>query len=102
MGLPRFFYIKEREGSRLVNTSNFVEAVAKEMACGVEAAVECWMAQIDEAMTDLRLTSLGRLNAVTQILAHYKRLTGKEQLQRREKRSGPTSAVSEAVGSTGD
>ena len=42
------------------------------------------MAQIDEAMTDLRLTSLGRLNAVTQILANYKRLTGKEQLQRRK------------------
>jgi hypothetical protein len=43
------------------------------------------MAQIEEAMTDLRLTSLGRLNAVTQILANYKRLTGKEQLQRRKK-----------------
>jgi hypothetical protein len=84
-----------------VNTSNFVDAVAREMACRVETAVECWMAQIDEAMTDLRLTSLGRLNAVTQILASYKRLTGKEQLQCRQNRSGPSSVVSEAVGSTG-
>ena len=84
----------------MVNTSNFVDAVAREMACGVETAVECWMAQIEEAMTDLRLTSLGRLNAVTQILANYKRLTGKEQLQRRKKSSGPSSVVSEAVGST--
>ena len=86
----------------MVNTSNFVDAVAREMACGVETAVECWLAQIDEAMTDLRLTSLGRLNAVTQILANYKRLTGKEQLRRRKTRSGSSSVVSEAVGSTGN
>ena len=85
----------------MANTSNFVDAVAREMACGVETAVECWMAQIEEAMTDLRLTSLGRLNAVTQVLANYKRLTGKDQLQRRETRSGPPPTVSEAVGSTG-
>jgi hypothetical protein len=84
----------------LVNTSNFVDAVAREMACGVETAVECWMAQIDEAVTDLRLSSLGRLNAVRQILANYKSLTGKEQLQRRRKRSSPSSVVSEPVGST--
>jgi hypothetical protein len=70
-----------------------VDAVAREMARGVETAVECWMAQIDEAMTDLRLTSLGRLNAVNEILANYKRLTGKEQLQRREK-GGQCSVVS--------
>jgi hypothetical protein len=85
----------------LVNTSDFVDAVAREMACGVETAVECWLAQIDEAMTDLHLTSVGRLNAVTQILANYKRLTGKEQLQLRRKRGSPSSVVSEPVGSTG-
>ena len=85
-----------------MNTSNFVDAVAREMACGVETAVEFWMAQIDEAMADLRLTSLGRLNAVTQILANYKRLTGKDRLQSRETRSGPRSVVSEAVGLTGN
>ena len=84
---------------RLVSTSNFVDAVAREMACGVETAVESWMAQIEEAMTDLRLTSLGRLNAVTQILANYKRLTGKEQLQRRKK-SDPCSIVSNQQSST--
>ena len=58
------------------------------------------MAQIDEALTDLHLTTLGRLNAVTQILANYKRLTGKEDLQHR-KRTSQHSLVSEAVGSTG-
>ena len=85
----------------MVSTSNFVDAVAREMASGVETAVECWMAQIDEALTDRHLTSLGRLNAVAQILADYKRLTGKEQLQRRM-RSGQCSLRSEAVGSTGN
>jgi len=92
--------IKERQVIALVSTSNFVDAVAREMACGVETAVECWMAQIEEAMTDLRLTSLGRLNAVRQILTNYKRLTGRAQLQLRKKRSSPSSVVSEPVGST--
>ena len=102
---PRTRFTTDREqrkvGSHLVNTSNFVDAVAREMACGVETAVECWMAQIDEALADLHLTSLGRLNAVTQILANYKRLTGKEQLQHR-KRSSRCSALSEAVSSSGN
>jgi hypothetical protein len=93
---------KERQVIVLVNTSNFVDAVAREMACGVETAVECWMAQIDEAMTDLHLTSLGRLNAVRQILANYKSLTGKEQLQRRKNRSDSSSMVNQAVASTGN
>ena len=84
----------------MASTSNFVDAVAREMACGVETAVESWMAQIEDAMTDLRLTTLGRLNAVTQILANYKRLTGKEQLQRRKK-SDPCSIVSNQRSSTG-
>jgi hypothetical protein len=60
--------------------------------------VECWLAQIDEAMTDLRLTSLGRLNAVTQILANHKRVTGKEQLHRRKK-TAACSVLNEKVGS---
>ena len=84
----------------MVSTSNFVDAVAREMASGVETAVECWMAQIDEALTDLHLTTVGRLNAVTQILANYKRLTGKEDLRRRQ-RTSQHSLVSEA-GSTGN
>ncbi len=85
----------------MVSTSNFVDAVAREMASGVETAVECWMAQIDEALADLHLTTVGRLNAVKQILANYKRLTGKEDLQRR-KRTAQHSLVRDAVGSTGN
>ena len=80
-----------------MSTSTFVDAVAREMASGVETAVECWMAQIDEALTDLHLTTVGRLNAVTQILANYKRLTGKEDLHRRQ-RTAQHSLVRDAVG----
>jgi hypothetical protein len=61
--------------------SNFIEVVAAEMAHGVEAAVERWLAQIELALTDRQLTSLGRLNAVHEVLQDYKRLTGKVQLK---------------------
>ena len=53
------------------------------MSVGVERAVECWMSEIEQAITDMHLTSLGRLNAVCEILAEYKHLTGKTQLQDR-------------------
>ena len=63
--------------------TNLVEVIASEMAVGVDRAVECWMSQIEHALTDVHLTSLGRLNAVREILDEYKNLTGKVQLQGR-------------------
>jgi hypothetical protein len=62
---------------------NVVEILASEISSGVDRAVECWMSQIDEALTDVRLTSLGRLQAVRQIVEQYKNLTGKVQLRGR-------------------
>jgi hypothetical protein len=53
--------------------------IAEEMSYGVETAVECWMTQIDSALTDRQLSTLSRLNAVQQIVQNYKRLTGKMQ-----------------------
>jgi hypothetical protein len=58
-------------------------AIASEMAVGVDRAVECWMSEIEQALTDTHLTSLGRLNAVCEILNEYKQLTGKTQLKDR-------------------
>jgi hypothetical protein len=58
---------------------DLVQVIAEEMAYGVETAVECWMTEIDQAITDIQLTTLGRLNAVCEIVAHYKHLTGKVQ-----------------------
>ena len=63
--------------------ADLVDAVASEMAVGVERAVECWMSEIEQALTDAHLTSLGRLYAVSEILNEYKRLTGKAKLKSR-------------------
>jgi len=59
-----------------------ITVIAQEMSCAVDRSVEYWMAQLDEALTDTRLTTLGRLN-VSAILARYKQLTGKAQLRSR-------------------
>jgi hypothetical protein len=61
----------------------FVTAIIQELASGVDAAVECWMAEIESAVTDVHLTTLGRLNAVNEILDNYKHLTGKARLHGR-------------------
>lgn len=70
--------------SKNVSSENIVDVIASEMACGVERAVDCWMAQIEQAVTDVHLTSLGRLNAVREIVRKYKSLTGKMQLTGRK------------------
>ena len=62
---------------------DLVSLLAAEMASGVERAVECWLAQVEGALTDTQLTTLGRLNAVREILDRYKALTGKAQLEGR-------------------
>jgi hypothetical protein len=63
--------------------TDIVDVIAGEMALGVDRAVECWMSQVEQALTDVQLTSLGRLNAVRGIVDDYKRLTGKAELQDR-------------------
>jgi hypothetical protein len=57
-----------------------VLAIAEEMARGVQTAVNCWMTEIDLALSDNRLTTLGRLNAVREIVENYKHLTGQVRL----------------------
>src|SRR5450755_1286628 len=71
-----------KAGNFLASTAiatDFVDVVAGEIAIGVERAVEWWMSEIEGALTYIHLTSLGRLNAVREILDEYKRLTGKAQ-----------------------
>jgi hypothetical protein len=63
--------------------ANLIDVIAGEMASGVDRAVECWMSQIEQALTDVQLTSLGRLQAVRQVIDKYKVLTGKTELQGR-------------------
>jgi hypothetical protein len=69
-------------------SENIVDIIASEMARGVEKAVDLWMSQIEQALTDAQLTSLGRLNAVTEILRKYKTGTGKIQLAGRKDMRG--------------
>jgi hypothetical protein len=58
-----------------------INVIADEMAWGVERAVEYWMSQIGHALADRKLTSLGRLYAVKDIVERYKSLTGKVDLE---------------------
>jgi hypothetical protein len=41
------------------------------MQDGIERAVGFWMTQIEDALRDPRLTTLGRMNAVQEILNRY-------------------------------
>jgi len=61
-------------------TGDFVEVVAAELACGVERAVDAWLGEIERAMQDSHLTTLGRLYAVQSVIARYKQIVGKDQL----------------------
>ncbi len=58
---------------------DLIRAISEEMAFGVETAVDCWMTQIDSALSDTRLTTLGRLNAINEIVHNYKLLTDRAQ-----------------------
>ena len=44
--------------------AEFVDVVASEVCNATERAVERWMAEVDSALVDPNLTSLGRLHAV--------------------------------------
>jgi len=66
--------------SAVATQTDVIDAIAAEVAIGVERAVECWMSQIEQALTDVHLTSLGRLGAVRKIVDEYKYSTGKTRL----------------------
>jgi len=52
-----------------------IEAVVAEMSAGIECAVDFWIGQMEDALQDPRLTTLGRLNAVHEIVSEYRRTT---------------------------
>ena len=59
---------------------DFVEMIAVEMSSCVDRAVERWMTEFDSVLNNPRLTTLGRLQAIRDVVARYKNVTGKEQL----------------------
>jgi hypothetical protein len=64
----------------------FVCMIATDVAAGVDLAVESWMAQVEAAILDAHLTTLGRMNAVREVLQTYKTVTGKTELRCRDGR----------------
>lgn len=66
-----------------ITREDMLKRMVEELASGVDRAVECWMAQIDQIFRDSRLTTLGRMNAIREVIDRYKKLTGKEQLASR-------------------
>jgi len=65
----------------VITSRDFVGAIAVEVASKIDVAVESWMAEMEQALNDPALTTLGRINAAKEVLAQYKSLTGKQQLQ---------------------
>jgi hypothetical protein len=63
--------------------TDLIDLIAAEMSLGIERAVDCWMSQMEEVLSDVHLTSLGRLNAIRCIVDEYKYSTGKLQLSGR-------------------
>lgn len=64
----------ERLGRALATIATdhaLIEAVVGEMQDGIERAVGFWMTQIEQALRDPGLTTLGRMNAVREIVNRY-------------------------------
>jgi hypothetical protein len=64
----------------LVGTQQFVDAIAAEKILGLEIVVEAWMAQVEQALDDPKLTTLGRMYAVRDVVSRYRSTAGKRQL----------------------
>lgn len=76
------------EGGESVATATavpqgIVDVRADEIARNVDRAVGYWISQIDEALNDANLTSLGRRYAAKEIVERYQSVTGKPGLEPR-------------------
>jgi hypothetical protein len=69
-----------------IGAQEFIEIVAPEMSAGVDVAVESWMTQVEQALYNPRLTTLGRMNSVKEVLNQYRCRNGKPLNQSRELR----------------
>lgn len=62
---------------------SFIDAVANEIACSVDAAVEGWIAEIESVLQHPLLTDEDKLFSMHELIARYKYATGKTELRRR-------------------
>jgi hypothetical protein len=52
-----------------------IDIIASEIAIGVNAAVEGWMSQLELILRNPHLTTLGRLQAIQEVVARYRSST---------------------------
>ena len=72
--MHRDLFPLERLGTAVTSVATdreLIEPVIGEMQDGIERAVGFWMAQIEDALRDPRLTTLGRMNAVKEVVNQY-------------------------------
>ena len=65
----------------LARQQDFIEAVASELASGIDSAVQCWMMQFEAVLDNPRLTTSDQMQALREILHRYKVATGKTSLE---------------------
>jgi hypothetical protein len=58
-----------------------VNAVSSEMASGIGTAVECWLAEVEQAIQNPRATAMERIEAAKEVVSRFKRVSGKSQLE---------------------
>jgi triphosphoribosyl-dephospho-CoA synthetase len=56
-----------------------LKTIITELASGVDAAVEHWMARIDRELNGFHKSAEEKLKAVREILAEYRQISGKGQ-----------------------
>jgi hypothetical protein len=66
-----------------ITREDILSGMVEELASGVDRAVECWIAQVEQILSDSHLTTLGRMYAIRELVERYKRLTGKDRLAAR-------------------
>jgi hypothetical protein len=59
--------------STIASDQALIEVLATEISNGIHKAVNFWMLQIEDALRDPRLTTLGRMHAVEDIVKRYHR-----------------------------
>lgn len=72
--MRRDLLLSERLGTALASVATdreLIEAVVGEMHEGIERAVGYWMAQIESVLLDPYLTTLGRMDAINEIVNRY-------------------------------
>ena len=62
--------------SKVAVEKEFVDTIAEQVASCVDDAVERWMAEFDSVLQDSHLPPLGKLQAITAIVARYRHLHG--------------------------